>query len=108
VRSLYEQNHHGEDPRSSTFPEQHPYCVLALFTLVSVVAILLALEISARILFPKINYVGESSSLLQSGKPCGSIVTRRRLGARPLIAAIRASPPTCARLLSQRRATTTT
>jgi hypothetical protein len=68
VRSLYEQNHHGEDPRSSTFLKQHPYLVLALFTLVSSVAILLALEISVRILFPKINYVGESSSLLQDGK----------------------------------------
>jgi hypothetical protein len=37
-------NQRGEDLGSSTFPERHPYVVLAVFTLVSVVAILLALE----------------------------------------------------------------
>jgi hypothetical protein len=58
-----------ENNRCSASLEQRAYLVLVVFTLLSVVAILLALEISVRILFPKIGYVGESrSSLWQWGK----------------------------------------
>src|SRR5262249_38585794 len=56
---------------SQTFPEQRFYLVLVVFTLLSVVAILLVLEISVRILFPQIGYIGESSSSLRQFKKFG-------------------------------------
>jgi hypothetical protein len=58
------REHSGENRRILAFLEQHSYLVLVLFTLVSVVAIFVALEISVRVLFPKIGYVGESRSTL--------------------------------------------
>jgi hypothetical protein len=60
-----------QNRRNLSYPEQHPYLILVLFTLVSVIAMLLACEISVRIFFPKIGYVGESGSTLYQWKKFG-------------------------------------
>ena len=62
----------SQEKRSSTILEQHPYLVLALLTLLSFVAILLALEFSVRIFLPKIAYVGESRSTLWQWEKFGA------------------------------------
>src|SRR5262249_52179156 len=64
-RERSEENYAGEDSRSST------YLVLAVFTLLFVVSILLVLEIYVRLLFPQIGYIDESSSSLFQFKKFG-------------------------------------
>jgi hypothetical protein len=71
-RRRSQENQRREDLRISIFLEQHRCPVLVIFTLLSVVAMLLALEVSVRILFPKVSYIGESFSSLYQPRKFGN------------------------------------